>query len=765
MRLQAIYATPHQNGNRIDLTWHNPDPTQFPGVRVVRRPGRHPVDPDDGVVVAEALGLTAATDQPLKGETVYYYALFPFAAALPRLYQRDRHNRAAAMATSPYGHAAQMARLLPAIYHRYDTMTTDQVAAVADAEKGQLLRFLDLPGAQLDLFYSFITALLDTHNLDKVDGRLLPLLAHWLGWSSDYRLEFDAQRNELRHAPALYQAIGLAPTVEATVKRVSAWESRTKEFVYNLLQTNQPDRLNLWLQIRNAAGLWSAATAPLSLDAAHSGRPTLVRSGDGYWLFYHTLHRRRSAPRWEIWYKRLHTFALPLDFGEELAQGVLSNELQGAFAAAGFPLSSQVTLTSGVAAWQVDDRETGMRFRLRQLPTQVQVDHWAPSQPLPLDQPSAPHLLHRRPTAAQQRDRLWLFWEIYDEAQQSWRIALRQRTGETWSPVTTLTQPGDDPHAPPLRKQPQVVVDNADPAGLWLFWLEKATPSERWQVRYNRHDGNDWVLNSPARFPAVDGDDPRVEEDLHLFFHPTARTLWLFWARRDAIDPSQQSRPPRAGVHPNQRRWRVLHRVKRSLDPAADDWEEEVVILPKPDPDSHDREAAAHLNAAGALELYWSSTRNGSWSIWQSTWAGDQWANPTLVTTTPYAQRDPLPFLVNDERWLIYHASDSLRHQSQLYTATTTVDARYVGATTVHVQDQTKLGQRGAYDDFQCYTYDAGLAGQRDNDDWYSRDTVGLYLTPDTNDPAQRARTLLRLDQVLREFMAATERAVYIMPA
>ncbi len=761
MRLQNITATPHPAGNRIDLTWRNPAPEQFSGVRVVRRTGRHPVSPDDGVVVVEGLGLASATDSLLRGETVYYYMLFPFAPGTPPLYRTDRHNRTAAMATTPYGHAEQMAHLLPTIYQRYDMLTNPNVAAPADREKGQLRRFLDLPGAQLDTFYSFITALLDAHHLDKLDGHLLPLLAHWIGWPIDYRLEFDAQRNELHHAPALYQTVGLVPTVEATVKRVSNWESRTKEFVYNLFQSNQPERFNLWLQTRAGNGVWSTTTAPLSLDFAYTGRPTMVRMAGDYLLFYHTMRRQR----WAIWYKTLHTFTVALDFADELDRGVISNELQQAFATAGFPLSAQLTLTATGGAWQLIDLQTEQQFGLRQTASALQVYHWTPSQPLNADEPNTQTLLQRRPTAARQGERLWLFWELYDTATQLWQVAWRSQEGGNGSPMTILTQPGDDPAAPPLRKQPQAIVDNADPAGVWLFWLEKDANGGSWQVRYNRHDGTTWALDPPARISVGERDDARMAEDLHLFFHTAEQTIWLFWSQRTPL------------ALPQQARWSVLHRVKRSLDPTAEDWEERAVTLPKPDADSHDREPAAHLNAAGEVELFWSSTRTGNWSIWQASWQGDRWGAASQVTMSPYSQRDPLPLVIEDETWLLHHASDSLAHQSQLYAATNTVDARYAGSTTLHVQNREKLAQQGTYGDFQTYTYDAGQTVERDNlaasppeqmrtnSDWYGRDTIGLYLTPDTADEQQRQRTLARLDPVLREFMPATARAVYILPA
>ena len=130
MRFLNLVAVPHPSGNRIDVRWVHPNPTQFPGVRVVRRERTHPLSPtptspQQGVVVADinptapeqslVLGQAdrkySATDTGLKGETVYYYSLFAYAANPPH-YDIDRHNRVEAMATAPYNSAGQMVDLL-----------------------------------------------------------------------------------------------------------------------------------------------------------------------------------------------------------------------------------------------------------------------------------------------------------------------------------------------------------------------------------------------------------------------------------------------------------------------------------------------------------------------------------------------------------------------------------------------------------------------------------------------------------------------------
>src|SRR6202022_2709060 len=260
VQLTNITAAAHRDGNRIDLSWTSPAPQQAPGVRVVRRTDTHPTGPDDGVVVAHGIGLTSASDTGLQGETVYYYTLFPFSGA-PPVYSPDPHNQTSAMATAQYDFAGQIYAMLPAVYRRYD------------GDKGQLRRFLDLPGGELDRLYSFTRAALSLTNLYRVEGRLLPLLGDWIGWQTNHGLPVGAQRNEIRFAPWIYQTIGTVPNLDATVARITGWANRTKEFVHNVARTSQPERLNLWFSRRDTSGTFSDP-APASTNFAYDGGPT-----------------------------------------------------------------------------------------------------------------------------------------------------------------------------------------------------------------------------------------------------------------------------------------------------------------------------------------------------------------------------------------------------------------------------------------------------------------------------------------------------------
>ena len=692
MRLEKITAGPRPAGNRIDLTWINPELVQFPGVRVMRREDTRPISPTDGIVVAEGVGLHYAVnekgeglyhvvDENLKGETVYYYTLFPYRGDPPE-YQIDLHNRASAMATAPYNQAGQMMELLPAIYHRYDTVFPKPPfpaeMSEEDKQRGQLRRFLDLPGSHLDQLYSFARAMLNLYNIDRVDGRLLPLLAQWIGWDTDFKLEIAGQRNELRNALAWYKTTGIIPTAEATIKRLSGWESRTKEFVHNVFLSNQPERLNLWEHERDSSGAWSQPIAPLSLNFAYEGRPTSARDTDGtLWLFYHTLRK----DRWDIWYKTYR-----------------------------------------------EDREP----------------QWTPSQSL-----TNSAQFDRHPAAAVQGEKLWVFWDVYDETVQRTHIHFRTRTGEAWSAIET--------NAPFTNttnecKTPWAVVDSA--GGLWLFWLEKVEP--RWQLQYNRHDGAAW--SSAVSFPLDGGNDPGVQSAPFVLFHPTDTThrLWVFWARRE---PSGA---------PGQTRWDIAYRVKQDIDPTViSDWSA-IQFFPKTPPDANydDREPSALVNATGNIELFMSSTRDGSRSVWRSTlqdFVANLWESAGQITSNPYSQRDPLPFAINDKTMLIYRSNESLTYTSNVYRATETVDFRYAGSTTVDTHNIAKISLRGQFGDFQSYTYDAGQNGQQTDKDWYSRDTVGIYLTPFTEDKDLINRNQTLVKKVLKQFLPIQVRTVFII--
>lgn len=651
MRLTEITAAADPGGNTIKLSWNYPAPIQpTAGVRVVRGTAEHPQTPDDGVRVDEGIGLRTATDTDLHGETVYYYTLFPFTGT-PAQFEPDQRNQISAMATAPYDFADQMYNLLPAVYRRYDT------------DRAQLRRFLDIPGAQLDQLYSLARAALHLSDTDRVDGSLLPLLAQWIGWRTDLRLPISRQRSEIRNAPRVYRTIGVIPALDATVTRVTGWPSRTKEFTHAVARTNQPERLNLWSVSRNAAGTWTRAVLPTSVDDAYEGRPAVVSlEDDSLLLTYHTLRRHG----WDIW-------------GKRFADG-----------------------------------------------------DWQPSEPI-VDRPG----VDKHPTSARQGSRLWLFWETYG-SDGVWHLASRTRTSGGWSVVEIV---GD---AATERRLPAAAAD--DTGGLWLFWLERL--GDGWRIRYNRHDGTDWQLPQPATVPASGGQ--ATTEDLIVTFHPTsvAGRLFLFWASRQPRGPAGQTR------------WTVAYRVKQGLDATVSDWSP-VRPLPPGDDLFHDREPYPISLAGNELELFWSSTRAGGWSIFASTLDTSSltWTRAEQVGDDPFSARAPAAVHTGPDTLLVYRSNASIHHRDAH-----TLDERFAGTTTVDTGNTAKLAMMGTIDDFQSYTNDAGRNGTRTDANRIGLDTVGLYPESAATDPDQMRASISRLRGVLAEFIPIAARAVIVAP-
>ena len=518
MHPEHLLALPHPLGNRIDLRWSNPEPAKYRGVRVVRREGTYPTGPRDGALVAEGAGLVAAVDPKLRAETVYYYSLFPYSGDPPQY--ADTHSRVSAMATGSYDFAGLMYELLPALYRRYDAPRRPAPGAAVDPvdrDRGVLRRFLDLPGSQLDQLYSFARAALSLHDVDRVDGRLLPLLAQWIGWRTDHGLPLRAQRNEIRFAPDLYRALGAVPTVTATASRVTGRPARVKEYVHNVARTNQPEQLNLWALTRPARGAWREAQLT-SMNVAHDGAVAHVREPNGDDLFlYHCL--RRSG--WDIWAK---------------------GRADGTWRPSG-PLVSRPGVDKYPAAAMQADRlwlfwngwdpagpvHWRMWFRTRT------GDTWSEPEVLPGAEG------HRRNPAAVVDDAggLWLFWRELSGT--AWRIRYNRHDGTRWQLDPPATMP-DDAGAPVWADDDLVALFHPTGAGrLWLFWARQEpggpTGQRRWSVAWrvkgglDPGTGADW---SPVRtVPKADaGDHDREPAPLAT----PEGNVELFWASTRAGD-------------------------------------------------------------------------------------------------------------------------------------------------------------------------------------------------------------------------------------
>lgn len=775
IRLQDLKAVPNPRGNRVDVQWLNPLPHQFTRIRIRRMETTHPVRENDGEQVAEevyselftlgagfvndlddknltgpirrsfidrrvtlsaAAGISVVdagnrwlitggdrrylivrkngalgvypywprtfTDDGLRAETVYYYSFFPYnndpAVPVDKRYVRDPRNRTSSMSTGPYDFGGRMYRMLPAIYHRYDTALprgehVDRVTET-DRQRGQLRRFLDIPGFQLDQLYSFAAAGLNFRDIHRVDGNLLPLLAQWIGWDTDYTLEIAARRNELRNAPSMYRTMGIIPNIEAAVvKCIGGWETGTKEFVHNVFRSNRPEQLNLWLCRPDEEDRWFDPDDVFSLDAAYEGRPATVRDNNNtLWLFYHT-HGKDGKDHEHRWNIRVKTYK-----------------------------------KNHEEKWE-----------------------WTPGLPF-----TDSHTMDKSPAAALRDDTLWVFWSAYDPELQTRELKYRKRINGTWVEMENFEEAHKLPGAPGPRKNPCAVTDRQN--RLWLFWLEGR--GNRRRLRYNRFDGTQWESASGVDFPPDGTGDPGVEKDVFVLFRSTGAgdRLWVSWARKRHVAPD------------GRRYWEIAYREKSDLDSINAGWGPVRILSKEPGKSEyHDCEPAAVVytrDEEERFELYWSSNRGGGWALWRARFDGTtgEFNEPGMFIQSPYSQRAPLPLVLEDSMSLLYRSNKSITYKSEVYGATETTDFRYAGCTAVNTRDNLKIGLRRKFGDFLTYTYDTGKNGQPTKDDWYSRDTIGIYLTP-TNTEALRliARNRELVRGILERFLPIQIRAIFFI--
>lgn len=285
MTVHSLRAAAHPDGGRIDLSWEGTSPSA--SVALLRCDNTYPrlQDLDSSARIATLKGKTGYCDTDVRAETVYYYGVVELSASG----QGTNLVTTSAMATGSYESAALAYRMLPAIYRRMDELQVhgaDERLAAADRAKGPLRRYLDLFGGQLDLIRSHAAAARNFSDSRQVDGALLPLLAQWIGWKTDFASPLAQQRNAVRVAPELYRTTGTAANLRAVVSRFSTWEVRVKEFAQSIAFTNQPE--GLAVHEVSTLGPEAGTLRAISTDYAFDGSVCLTAEQGGLvWLLYH----------------------------------------------------------------------------------------------------------------------------------------------------------------------------------------------------------------------------------------------------------------------------------------------------------------------------------------------------------------------------------------------------------------------------------------------------------------------------------------------
>lgn len=868
MQVLNLKAEPDVQSGGVALSWTNPTLPAFRGTRILRREGRFPEVPADLGTAAEIHhdAVTPAgqegryLDGPLQGETVYYYAVVAYDAT-SQVYP----SFVSAMATTPYQTASHLYRNLPEIYQLFDQARS--------LDQGPLRRLVEMFGQPFDLLRSFASGMRNLRDVARIDGTLLPLLAHWIGHPSDTTLDFARQRNEIRYAPHYYRTVGVPANLRAAINRFTNWDARLKEFVHNVFLTNHPEQLTI-SEMRRQGTAWQPAQS-VNLDVAYEGRVAPLRTQDGrVWLFYHArVSTPASEDQWHLFGKtEKQEQGLPsfrLSFGNSInkhptaVQRVDGSiwlfssgyEKQGRrlvpriklqLLSAGrpalparvvgtllqpFPLAEgdQFNITISAGLTSVARRVTvhAEQFRNIAQATAAEVagllDHELPGVDVTASADGRVLLMTRdkgsgavltlpasslgaklgltplapvrgsdavaaqltgrlvEPFALAPGDQLVLKMDADDiprtvTFQKSQFLDIAQATAVEVVAAVGRELPGvaevaggairfrslsageeslvcvyGDSSAArklgfgvPLPPAP-IDVDDDEPAAcvdaadnVWLFWASRRDGT--WKVWYNRCDGAAWGVAKPLTTAPLPDRQPFV------LFDPAAGggRLWVFWSRKKAN-----------GL------WNAFSRTATNLNfPALTDadWtEQESTPVPA---DFDNREPAATMADTGEVELYFASNRADGWNVWTKRVTPTTQGAETAVTTGQATHRAPTALRVSGvlaRLWL--RTNESQVYTSTVYPAAQTIDGRYSGSTSLDMRNATKLSLRRNVRDMQRYTYDT----RKGDDNLYARDTVGVYLTPDTDDQALILRHRRLFANALRRVIPMQVRLVFLV--
>jgi phage tail-like protein len=307
------------------------------------------------------------------------------------------------------------------------------------------------------------------------------------------------------------------------------------------------------------------------------------------------------------------------------------------------------------------------------------------------------------PAAVVDGPRVWLFWDSNREGH--WEIWARPYDGlPGGAPVRLTEHPAKDRH-------PAVVRDGA--GRTWLFWQsDRRGPTDIWA---RVHDGVDWGLPQRLTAGPFRHETPAAAVD-------GAGRIWLFWST-DLGD-----------------RRKLCYQIHD-----AGIWGPPKAV-PQPDPDAIQRDeapTAAFWN--GQMWLFWHSNRDGRWQVWGQTHDGVAWSAPFPLTERPTADKEPSA---------VVDAGGGLR---VIWRSLRRGD--WYKSRTIDVDDAEMLARLGAFEDRAHYTYDTAL----ENEDWYARGAVGLYLTPDTADPTLAERQIDRARAFVEPFRPLPVRFVWIL--
>ncbi len=226
----------------------------------------------------------------------------------------------------------------------------------------------------------------------------------------------------------------------------------------------------------------------------------------------------------------------------------------------------------------------------------------------------------------------------------------------------------------------------------WLFWhSSRRGPTDIWAMKLAAG-----VWSSPQR---ITSGQPRDRMPAACVDTATPPLLHLFWS----ADLGDRSR---------------IHHT--SFDGTS--WSTPDDVSSPPVPGGFDTsttfrdEAPTVVSQGGTLWLFWSSNRDGIFRLWGSSRTGAGWSAPAPVTTGRSAEKEPAAFVDGASAPRLLFRT---QRGGEIYRSRTAILDGSVPIT------------RGEVGDRWHYTYSTTRSDPPDPSSYYSRDAVGLYITPD----------------------------------
>ncbi len=345
----------------------------------------------------------------------------------------------------------------------------------------------------------------------------------------------------------------------------------------------------------------------------------------------------------------------------------------------------------------------------------------------PHDDPGSPLPNAGSPAVAAVDDQLWLFCESGPPGKREIRWAADlSPDGALPQPARNLTPyPGD--HA-----NPAVAVLGGQ---VWLFW--QSGRRESTDIRARVYTGGQW------------GPPLRITTPGLRHWAPAAvvynNVLWLFYGE-DFIGPQGMGS-------------RLCCRTFDGSRWLA--WEGVVTAGP------YDESPAPVVWENKIWLFFHSRNTRGQWQLRRKTFDGNEWDQRYPVNEHPAEDKEPAA-LVDSKGYLrVFWRSqrrgyfrEPSEEQGRGYPfLSCTVDTR-----NTEMLSHVKL-RKEAFDNRVHYTYDtrAPGAGGKNNDAWCARDTVGVYLTPDTLDEELIIRGRELAEGLIQRFLPVQTRIVLII--